>query len=109
MKSSGTSSRTAGPSRSRQGSRLWLAAAGGLALWAGIAGCAGAPLRPGDAAAGRTLFQDRCAACHALPEPCEFTPVEWRGLIRQMGPQAGLDRQLQQDVLTYVLEEAGSE
>ncbi|MBI2920720.1 MAG: hypothetical protein HYY18_06500 [Planctomycetes bacterium] len=86
-----------------------IAALAGLALWAGAAGCGSAPLQPGDAGAGRALFEARCAACHELPEPCEYSPVEWRGLIRQMGPQAGLDRRLQGDVLAYVLEEAAIE
>lgn len=72
------------------------------AVAAGAAGCTSAPLRPGDPAAGRELFEARCSHCHELPEPAEYDRVEWRGIIRKMGPQAGLDRQMQEDAYSWV-------
>lgn len=69
---------------------------------AAAAGCAQAPLRPGDPAAGKQLYANRCGHCHAPYEPAGYDRVEWRGIMRKMGPQAGMDRQMQEDTLSWI-------
>ncbi|MCC6738998.1 MAG: hypothetical protein IT452_08115 [Planctomycetia bacterium] len=69
---------------------------------AAVAGCSQAPLRPGDPAAGRQLYESRCSQCHAPHEPAEYDRVEWRGIMRQMGPRAGMDRQMQEDTFSWL-------
>lgn len=76
--------------------------AASVALAAGAGGCSSAPLRPGDPAAGRVLYESRCSQCHELHEPAEYDRVEWRGILRKMGPQAGLDRQMQEDTFSWI-------
>jgi cytochrome c2 len=76
--------------------------AASAAFAAGAGGCSSTPLRPGDAVAGRDYFENRCSHCHSLPEPAEYDRVEWRGIIRKMGPQAGLDRQMQEDTFAWI-------
>lgn len=107
MKSSGPPNAGASPLRSPSGfSRLaGVVFAVVVVGAAGAAGCSSAPGRPPDAAAGRGLFQARCAACHALPVPRAFSDVEWRGIVRKMGPRAGLGPAGQRDILEFVLQE----
>lgn len=107
MKSSGPPNAGASPLRSPSGSRrlagvvLAVAVVGAV----GAAGCSSAPDRPPDAVAGKGLFQARCAACHALPVPRAYSAVEWRGIVRKMGPRAGLGPAGQKDILEFVLQE----
>ncbi|MEK7466157.1 MAG: hypothetical protein AAB074_01975 [Planctomycetota bacterium] len=72
------------------------------AFAAGAGGCSSVPLRPGDPVAGRNFFESRCSQCHELHEPAEYDSVEWRGILRKMGPQAGLDRQMQEDTFSWL-------
>ncbi|KAF0246399.1 MAG: hypothetical protein FD180_757 [Planctomycetota bacterium] len=72
------------------------------AVLAAVAGGCSAPLRPGDASRGGPLVQERCSGCHDIPEPAEYDCVEWRGILRKMGPQAGMDRQMQEDAYAWL-------
>lgn len=101
--SSATGSRRRWPLVSRTLSVILLAASG--AGLAGSGGCASVPAGPPDAAAGRSYFVNRCTQCHELPEPGEYSAVEWRALVRQMGPRAGLNPAQQRDILEFVLTE----
>lgn len=109
MRSTGTSSATGSRRPSPWGSEprgiaVLLLAASGAGL-AGFAGCTSVPAGPPDAAAGRSYFVSRCTQCHELPEPGEYSAVEWRALVRQMGPRSGLNPAQQRDILEFVLTE----
>ncbi len=38
----------------------------------------------------RTVYLDRCARCHEPFSPRHASPDEWPGIVRKMGPRAGL-------------------
>jgi len=40
--------------------------------------------------AARTLYQDRCSACHALHRPTEFTANQWPSILKIMTMRAAL-------------------
>jgi mono/diheme cytochrome c family protein len=76
-----------------------------LAAGALFDGCVDKPYRPGDASIGKTIFEDRCSACHDAPDPREYEPGEWPGVLRRMSRDAGLAAQEREDTLAYVLSE----
>lgn len=55
-------------------------------------------------AQGRTIFENNCGKCHALPEPKSHTDAQWVSLVNVMAPKAKLtDAQAEMvyDYLTY--------
>lgn len=100
------SSGTASPRRSPSASSFAFAALAGLALWAGSAGCASQPLRPGDPGIGEALYASRCTGCHRFYQPEEYDRAMWRVIVRRMAPDAGLNPQQREDVLAWLLPRA---
>lgn len=54
-------------------------------------------------AKGRRLFQARCAACHGLPDPREYSPEAWPALVADMAPRSGLDTAGSRMLLDWIL------
>jgi hypothetical protein len=68
--------------------RRWLAAALFFATASGaLAACATVSLVDYPA---EQVFRARCAECHALKDPAEYTPSELRAAVATYGPDAGI-------------------
>lgn len=52
---------------------------------------------------GRSLFVDRCAHCHALPEIAAHTSEQWPGIVGHMTKRSGLKPEQSSAVLAYIL------
>lgn len=52
---------------------------------------------------GRAVFVTECAACHRLYRPHEYSPEQWRGIIRRMAPRASLSAGQAADLELYML------
>jgi len=72
---------------------LLAVAAGAAALVLGLAACAGpsanVPVTAGEEEAAR-LYRTRCASCHRLRSPSQFTREEWRVNLDKMQQRAHL-------------------
>lgn len=53
-------------------------------------------------AEGKTIFENSCHKCHALPEPKAFTDEQWVGLVNAMAPKAKLTDEQGKLVYEYV-------
>ncbi len=53
-------------------------------------------------AEGKTIFENSCHKCHALPEPKAFTDEQWVGLVNSMAPKAKLTEAQGKLVYDYV-------
>jgi mono/diheme cytochrome c family protein len=91
-----------------------------LALAAGITGCAAgkasiptaeelysAGALPGGAdpdalRRGRAILVTECAACHRLFLPGEYSPGQWRGIVKRMAARASLAEDQAADLLLYL-------
>lgn len=66
------------------------------------------PMRGTPRGPGAADFAQRCAGCHALPEPRQHTPQEWTAVVSRMQRNAaimqrgGFDARAEQAVLTYL-------
>jgi len=94
--------------------------AAGLGLSAGLAGCAagtgsiptaeelyaaGTLSRGADAVAvrrGRAVYVTECGACHRLHLPSEYSPEEWRPIVRRMAERASLGAEQAADLEAYL-------
>ncbi|MGB5196695.1 MAG: cytochrome c [Candidatus Deferrimicrobium sp.] len=66
---------------------------------------AGALSKEADPAAlrrGRAVFVTECAACHRLFLPGEYSPEQWRGIVRRMSPRASLSGEQAADLERYL-------
>lgn len=52
---------------------------------------------------GKSLFEKRCIACHALPNLDEPPPEGWEQRLEAMAPLARLKTDQKEDVLQYIL------
>ncbi len=58
-----------------------------------------------DAAAlrrGRAVFVTECAACHRLFLPAEYSPEQWRGIVKRMSARASLSGDQAADLYLYL-------
>lgn len=53
---------------------------------------------------GKTIFENSCHRCHALPEPKDFNDEQWVGLVKAMAPKAKLSQEQADKVYFYVSE-----
>lgn len=51
---------------------------------------------------GKQILQQRCALCHAAPDPKSLTSEEWVVTLKSMAPNAGLDSEETANVLDFV-------
>lgn len=95
----------------------WLAAAG---VVGGLSGCAagkasiptaeellaaGALSKGADPAGlrrGRAVFVTECTACHRLFLPGEYSPEQWRGIVKRMAGRASLSGDQAADLYLYL-------
>lgn len=54
-------------------------------------------------AQGKQIFENSCAKCHDLPDPKEFSSVDWVGIMNSMAPQAKLTDLEHQWVYKYII------
>ena len=54
-------------------------------------------------AQGKTIFDNSCGKCHALPEPAKHTATQWVGIMNAMAPKAKLNDDQHQLVYDYVV------
>lgn len=52
---------------------------------------------------GKTIYDNSCGTCHDLPNPTDFTSVEWIGIMNSMAPKAKLTDEQHQLVYDYVV------
>jgi cytochrome c2 len=55
-----------------------------------------------DTSAGKTIFQGRCARCHDLPLPDQYTVPRWEGILASMMPKARLTKEQQVHITAYL-------
>lgn len=54
-------------------------------------------------AEGKTIFENSCGKCHALPNPTEHSATQWVGIMNAMAPKAKLNDEQHQLVYDYVV------
>ena len=52
---------------------------------------------------GRAIYLNRCASCHDLSAPEEFSEREWRSQVRKMAPKARINATQQTTLLAFLL------
>ncbi len=52
---------------------------------------------------GRAIYLNRCASCHDLSAPDEFSEREWRSQVRKMAPKARINNTQQTKLLAFLL------
>ena len=52
---------------------------------------------------GRRTFGLRCGACHQAYDPRQRDAEEWRKMVAEMAPRAGLDAERRAKVLEYLV------
>lgn len=62
-----------------------------------------APTADADLAAGKTLYENKCAMCHRLYEPREFTPEAWKPILKSMAIKANIDDAQRDQVYRYIV------
>lgn len=78
-----------------------------------LAGCESTPKAPDESAPveqrhayGQRLYEAKCATCHELYDPGDFTQSELRRAMRKYAPQSGLKRADRPYVEQYLLANA---
>lgn len=51
---------------------------------------------------GKTLFTTKCASCHAMKNPGDFTTVQWDNILKTMIPKAKLSAAEEKQVTDYI-------
>jgi mono/diheme cytochrome c family protein len=51
---------------------------------------------------GRSVYVTECAACHRLFGPAEYSPEQWRGIVRRMAIRASIGDDQAGDLLAYL-------
>lgn len=54
-------------------------------------------------ALGKTVFENSCAKCHALPNPTEHSAQDWVGIMNWMAPKAKLTDEQHALVYDYIV------
>jgi len=54
-------------------------------------------------AQGKVIYENSCGTCHELPNPTDFTSVEWVGIMNAMAPKAKLNDDQHQLVYDYAV------
>lgn len=57
---------------------------------------------------GKTIFDNSCNKCHALPEPSKHTDAEWINTLSRMAPRAKLTADQHQMVYDYLISVNGN-
>jgi len=52
---------------------------------------------------GRAVLVTECAACHRLFWPNEYSPAQWRAIVKRMARRASLSGDQAADLLFYLL------
>ena len=58
--------------------------------------------------AARTLFLNRCAKCHALPQVGRYTTAQWERIIPKMAKRSGLKPEQKAALLAYLVSAKGN-
>lgn len=56
----------------------------------------------GDVYQGEKLYQLKCGRCHFAYVPEKYSPEEWKTLVKEMGPLAGLNEESEKIILEYL-------
>jgi hypothetical protein len=59
-----------------------------------------------DAARGMAIFMNRCARCHDLPDPSQYSFERWEVILKTMAPKARLNEEQRVHVTTYIEQNA---
>jgi len=51
---------------------------------------------------GRAIMVTECASCHRLFLPHEYSPEQWRGIVKRMAPRASLGGNQAADLELYL-------
>ena len=51
---------------------------------------------------GRAILVTECATCHRLFLPAEYSPEQWRGIVKRMANRASLGEDQAADLLLYL-------
>jgi len=54
---------------------------------------------------GRSLYQEHCDKCHALPAVGDYSEKKWSHIVPDMCNKAELDAAQEQSIMTYVMEQ----
>ena len=57
-------------------------------------------------AAGKIIYEGKCARCHDLKDPQNFYTDSWTGILKTMIPRARLDDEQSKQVTSYVMANA---
>lgn len=60
-------------------------------------------ITPEKLAQGKVLFESSCGRCHDLPNPTDFTSVQWVGIMNSMAPKAKFNDEQHKLVYDYVV------
>lgn len=60
------------------------------------------PLTAEMLAQGKTVFENSCVKCHALPNPAKYSDTKWVALMNAMAPKAKLSDKQAELVYNYV-------
>lgn len=92
-----------GGGRATVGGAAGSLAAGVLAAGLAASCAASGPTGPLD---GEAVYRARCALCHPLWSPTDFSPAEWRRCVGKYATRAGLTPGERDAVLAYLVREA---
>ncbi len=53
---------------------------------------------------GAKLYELKCGRCHEAYNPQKYSPNQWKTIIKEMGPLAGLNKESEKEILDYVVE-----
>ncbi len=51
---------------------------------------------------GKTVFMAKCASCHAMKNPGDFTFAQWENILKTMVPNAKLSAAEEKQVTMYI-------
>lgn len=81
------------------------------ALLSFLAACESLPAAPDPAVDpvgyGQVMYERKCAACHELYDPRDYSRRAWTRAVKRYAPRAGLKREDRPYVEQYLLENAG--
>jgi len=53
---------------------------------------------------GAALYERKCSRCHAAYKPTKYSAEEWKTIVKEMGPLAGLTKESEKEILDYLSE-----
>jgi len=54
-------------------------------------------------AEGKIIYENSCGKCHGLPEPLDYSSIDWVGHMNSMAPKAKLNDEQHQMVYNYLV------